>query len=288
MWYAYPLDYAQNHLWVRVDGNVGISNAEETVTESREDSIAKEDPALEKTRRRRAIGKTLVWKTFKSIVFLICLIFLIIHSVEFFNIYYKYPTTIVTEITVVKEFKLPAITVCFRNTISFKDFCSYEPDRCEKPSNMEEFCKNHPFDCRGGTTNLTIPMQDDHTREIMRRYISNDSYNDALLFSRYNYSSKARTFIHRSNDFLKCYSENLHLYQSRSKLKTRKLGERGEPAASSLPDGLQGQRTLRGYRRIHQPQLLSGNSFSSRSFNTECGSYIVPRLNTILRDIPLP
>ncbi|GBN90564.1 hypothetical protein AVEN_21835-1 [Araneus ventricosus] len=101
---------------LEVGGSIGISNTEETVTESREDSIEKEESALEKTSIRLAIGKTVVWKTFKSFVFLICLIFLIIQSLEFFNIYYKYPTTIVTEVTVAKEFKLPAITFCFRNT----------------------------------------------------------------------------------------------------------------------------------------------------------------------------
>ncbi|GBM47204.1 hypothetical protein AVEN_271265-1 [Araneus ventricosus] len=99
-----------------VGGNIRRSNIEETVTESRKVFIAKEESALEKTSRRRALKKTVVWKTFKSIVFLICLIFLIIQSVKFFNIYYKYPTTIVTHITVAKEFKLPAITFCFRNT----------------------------------------------------------------------------------------------------------------------------------------------------------------------------
>ncbi|GBN18173.1 hypothetical protein AVEN_49586-1 [Araneus ventricosus] len=140
----------------KVDGSIGISNTEETTTESREDSIAKEVSALEKTSRRRAVKKTVVCKTFKSIVFLICLIFLIIQSVEFFNVYYKYPTTIVTEVTVSKEFKLPAITLCFRNTISFKDFCSYEPDQCEKPRNMEEFCRKHVRDCSNGTTNSKV------------------------------------------------------------------------------------------------------------------------------------
>ncbi|GBN74274.1 hypothetical protein AVEN_51573-1 [Araneus ventricosus] len=104
------------HQKIKVGGSIGISNMEETVTESREDSIAKEDSALEKTSRRRAIEKTVVWKTFKSIVFLICLIFLIIQSAEFFNIYYKYPTTIVMETTMAEEFKLPAITFCFKNT----------------------------------------------------------------------------------------------------------------------------------------------------------------------------
>ncbi|CAL1301128.1 unnamed protein product, partial [Larinioides sclopetarius] len=66
------------------------------------------------------------WKAFKNIVFFICLSFLIIQSVEFCNIYYKYPTTIQTEITLAKEFKLPAVTLCFKITTSFKEFCLHE------------------------------------------------------------------------------------------------------------------------------------------------------------------
>ncbi|GBM66767.1 hypothetical protein AVEN_74313-1 [Araneus ventricosus] len=103
----------------KVGGSIGVSNTEETVTESREVSIANEESAIEKTSRRRAIEKTFVWKTFKSILFLICLIFLTIQSVEFFDIYYKYPTTIVKETTVAKDFKLPAITLCFLNTFCY-------------------------------------------------------------------------------------------------------------------------------------------------------------------------
>ncbi|GBN59942.1 hypothetical protein AVEN_249367-1, partial [Araneus ventricosus] len=173
------------HQNIKDGGSIRISNTEETATKSRKDSIAKEESALEKTSRRRAIEKTVVWETFKSIVFLICLIFLIIQSVEFFNIYYKYPTTIVLETTVTEEFKLPAITLCFRNTISFKEFCSYEPDQCEKPRNMEEFCRKHESDCSNGTTNSKIPMQGYDTSHIMQRYLFNDSYNDAALFRDY-------------------------------------------------------------------------------------------------------
>ncbi|CAL1294512.1 unnamed protein product [Larinioides sclopetarius] len=105
---------------VDVDESKGISNTEETVNETKEDSIVQEskEPAKKKTGRRRVITKInlFAWKTFKNIVFLMCLSFLIIQSVEFCDIYYKYPTTIQTEITVSKEFKLPAITLCFKNT----------------------------------------------------------------------------------------------------------------------------------------------------------------------------
>ncbi|GBM37284.1 hypothetical protein AVEN_266388-1, partial [Araneus ventricosus] len=106
--------------------------------------------------------------------------------------------------------------------ISFKDFCSYEPDRCEKPSNMEEFCRNHPILCSEDTSNLTVPVQDSKTREIIEGYLFNDTYNnEEELFTYYNYSSKERTFVEDIDNpdlSLKCYSENLHLFQSGSEL----------------------------------------------------------------------
>ncbi|GBN38726.1 hypothetical protein AVEN_105170-1 [Araneus ventricosus] len=91
---------------------------------------------------------------------------------------------------------------------------------------MEEFCRKHIFDCSNGTTNSKIPMQDYKTSHIMQRYLFNDSYNDDLLFEEYEYDSKARTFIGAYKDdslYLKCYSDNLHLYQSRSKPETLKF-----------------------------------------------------------------
>ncbi|GBM85547.1 hypothetical protein AVEN_199745-1 [Araneus ventricosus] len=242
---------------VKVGGSIVISNTEETVTESRKGSIAKEESALEKTSRKRAIGKTVVWKTFKSFVFLICLIFLIIQSVEFFNIYYKYPTTIVTDVTVAKEFKLPAITLCFRTTISFKEFCSYEPDQCEKPRNMEEFCRKHTYDCRNGTTNSKIPKKDLAASLYMQLYLLNDSYNDARLFEEYDYSSKVRTFIENYFPVLKCYSENLHLYRSRSKLKTKKLTFDDEWRGLFSHIFLD-QRNIEPFFPAYEPQVLLG------------------------------
>ncbi|GBM42517.1 hypothetical protein AVEN_80028-1 [Araneus ventricosus] len=84
-----------------------------TVTEC---PTAEEESAQKLTTNSCVIEKTVVWRTFKTFVFLICLICLIIQSVEFFNIYYTYPTNIVQESTVNNDFKMPATTLCFRNT----------------------------------------------------------------------------------------------------------------------------------------------------------------------------
>ncbi|GBM04223.1 hypothetical protein AVEN_224167-1, partial [Araneus ventricosus] len=76
------------------------------------------------------------------------------------------------------------------------DFCSYEPDRCEEPSNMEEFCRNHPILCSEGTSNLTVPRQDYETRKIMQSYLFNDTYNnEEELFSYYKYGYPSLQFF---------------------------------------------------------------------------------------------
>ncbi|GBM52361.1 hypothetical protein AVEN_160089-1 [Araneus ventricosus] len=95
------------------DRIIVFSTTEITVTES---STAEEEYTQKLTNNSCVIEKIVVWRTFKTLVFLICLIFLIIQSVEFFNIYYTYPTNIVQESTVNNDFKMPAMTLCFRNT----------------------------------------------------------------------------------------------------------------------------------------------------------------------------
>ncbi|GBM26528.1 hypothetical protein AVEN_122972-1, partial [Araneus ventricosus] len=95
------------------DRIIVFSTTKITVTES---STAEDESAQKLTNNSCVIEKTVVWRTFKTFVFLICLIFLIIQSVEFVNIYYTYPTNIVQESTVSKDFKEPAMTLCFRNT----------------------------------------------------------------------------------------------------------------------------------------------------------------------------
>ncbi|CAL1293042.1 unnamed protein product [Larinioides sclopetarius] len=219
---------------VEVGGSIGILNAEETVSESRRVFVAREKSAQKKIDRRCAVREWVAWKTFKNVLFFICLTFLIIQSLEFFRIYYTYPTTIATEITVAKDFRLPAITFCFRNTISYKDYCSYESHRCERPSNVEKFCEKHPYHCYEDTSNLTIPKKDSSTRRNTQYYLFEDKYNDdEILFQLYNYTSKKRTFVRDVENYgqhLKCYSENLHLYQSNSIPKIQEINYNTEMA----------------------------------------------------------
>ncbi|GBO39847.1 hypothetical protein AVEN_97608-1, partial [Araneus ventricosus] len=169
-----------------------FSTTEITVTES---TTAEEESAQKLSNDSCVIEKTVLWRTFKTFVFLICLIFLIFQSVEFFNIYCTYPTNIVQESTVIRDYKMPATTLCFRNTISTEKFCSENPDLCEKPSNLEEFCKKYPFYCKGNTSMSMIPMMGYYTNyskkveEISQRYLLNGSLDDPDLFEKDRYGS---------------------------------------------------------------------------------------------------
>ncbi|CAL1289848.1 unnamed protein product [Larinioides sclopetarius] len=44
--------------------------------------------------------------------------------------------------------------MCFTMTISTEVFCRFNSQYCEKPNNLEEFCKKHPIYCGGNTSSL--------------------------------------------------------------------------------------------------------------------------------------
>ncbi|GBM27734.1 hypothetical protein AVEN_25353-1 [Araneus ventricosus] len=142
-------------------GSIELKTIKETDTESRKSSIANEETgedtsqAKEKTDLICIPAKTIIWKTFKIIVFLICVTLLVIQSVEFYNIYSEYPTNMVQQSTFMKEVKLPAVTLCFKYAVSTMRFCYDNPDWCVKPNNSEEFCQKHGFFCNGDISNLT-------------------------------------------------------------------------------------------------------------------------------------
>ncbi|GBN91727.1 hypothetical protein AVEN_71034-1, partial [Araneus ventricosus] len=210
------------------DRFIVFSTTEITVKES---STAEEESAQKLPNDSCVIEKTVVWRTFKTFIFLICLIFLIIQSVEFCNIYYTYPTIIVQESTVIKDFKMPATTLCFRNTISTEKLCFEIPYLCEKPSNLEEFCKEYPFYCNGNTSMLMIPKMGYYTNyseeveEWSQFLLLNGSIDDPDLFSKDSSTQDVKTFlVDYDSSILKCYSNNLHLYQSGLKPQTKQIG----------------------------------------------------------------
>ncbi|CAL1289826.1 unnamed protein product [Larinioides sclopetarius] len=197
---------------------------EETVTRFCDFDNVNEDTEQKSNHKRCAVQKFVSWRVFKTLVFISCLICLIFQSIEFLKIYYKYPTNIVLESIVEKDFKLPAVTLCFMNTVSTKTFCQYSSSArfCEKPNNLKEFCMKHPMHCIGNISNLKIPMTGYYTNysknpeELSQNYLIFEEFDAKQLYVKDSYikTSTTRTFVNSSPRALKCYSENLHLYQS--------------------------------------------------------------------------
>ncbi|GBM82432.1 hypothetical protein AVEN_229475-1 [Araneus ventricosus] len=215
--------------------NIELETIEETDTKSRSSSIAIEETdeetlkAKEKTDSRCIRVKTITWKIFKSIVFIICVILLVIQSVEFYYIYSEYPTNMVQKFVFMNEVKLPAVTLCFKYTVSTTQFCYDNPNWCERPENLEEFCEKHRFHCEEDASNLTIPIFHYYGYYELflgerANYLFNDtSINPHLYWSMSGNVLETRTFI-KSGDFIyTCYSRNLHLYQSGSKPETMEV-----------------------------------------------------------------
>ncbi|CAL1275419.1 unnamed protein product [Larinioides sclopetarius] len=213
-------------------GNIELMTFKEQYTESRNFSIANDEERLqvqEKVYFRYIPTKAILWKIFKFIVFLICIIFVVIQSVEFYEIYSEYPTNMVQKSTILKKVKLPAVTLCFKNTVSTEKFCNDNPEFCGRPNNLEGFCRIYPNHCQGNTSNLMIP-KGGYTRIIYEttvKYLINDTFNDDHLYYRRGQFSLTRTFVKAGGFFYKCYSRNLHLYQSGSKPDTEEIDFNG-------------------------------------------------------------
>ncbi|CAL1289849.1 unnamed protein product, partial [Larinioides sclopetarius] len=62
--------------------------------------------------------------------------------------------------------------MCFTMTISTEVFCRFNSQYCEKPNNLEEFCKKHPIYCGGNTSSLRTRKhslnEDIHSRFLCR------------------------------------------------------------------------------------------------------------------------
>ncbi|GBM42515.1 hypothetical protein AVEN_80026-1 [Araneus ventricosus] len=76
-----------------------------------------------------------------------------------------------------------------------------------------------------------IPMMGyytNHSRkveEMSQRYLLNGSLDDPDLFWKLGPTQEVKTFLEDDDGILKCYSNNLHLYQSGLKPLTREIGK---------------------------------------------------------------
>ncbi|GBM19215.1 hypothetical protein AVEN_142468-1 [Araneus ventricosus] len=180
--------------------------------------IAFNDSSKEKDASRGHV----VWKGFKCIVFLTCLAYLIRQSAEFYKHFYTYPTNINIRVEETPEIKLPAVTLCYRNRISADAFCERFPDLCERPKNVDEYCQKHPQFCPQNISSLVIPKHGYYTnfsREVLQvtqQLLFNRS--DDVPFTMIDPPRKKPPVVsfvlEGVNEYVKCFSENLHLYQS--------------------------------------------------------------------------
>ncbi|GBN22079.1 hypothetical protein AVEN_266120-1 [Araneus ventricosus] len=93
------------------------------------------------------------------------------------------------------------------------------PNLCERPKKAEEYCLKHPQFCPKNISALVIPKHGYYTTfskevsEVSQQLLINRSKD--IVFSTSG-SKPTVSFINvGSTEFAKCYSENLHLYQSR-------------------------------------------------------------------------
>ncbi|GFT63906.1 uncharacterized protein NPIL_3221, partial [Nephila pilipes] len=120
--------------------------------------------------KRNIRKRRLIWKQFKTAIFIVCVACFSWQSANFFELYFTYPTTTNIDITYPEVLIKPAATLCNTNPVKRSMFCDKYPYLCQKPSNLTEFCKKHSHFCEGGTSKLMIPKLE---------YYANDSTEEA-------------------------------------------------------------------------------------------------------------
>ncbi|GBM42497.1 hypothetical protein AVEN_80015-1 [Araneus ventricosus] len=73
-------------------------------------------------------------------------------------------------------------------------------------------------------------------KEMSQRYLLNGSLDDPGLFwrNRYGKAQEVKTFVQDFEGILKCYSKNLHLYQSGFKPETEEIVDKSKQIESSI------------------------------------------------------
>ncbi|GIY40396.1 uncharacterized protein CEXT_523751 [Caerostris extrusa] len=115
------------------------------------------------------------------------------------------------------------------------DFCSRYPDLCQTPNKLQEFCAKHYHFCDGeDDTDLKIPKlgyyanNSKEVRKIAQQILFNDITDLPSQFCDRNNMSLCSnvtvTFIQSGvSEYLKCFSENLYLYNVEEEPTTKEL-----------------------------------------------------------------
>ncbi|KAG8180875.1 hypothetical protein JTE90_015800 [Oedothorax gibbosus] len=127
----------------------------------------------------------------RSIVFFACLVGFIYQAVTFVQHFYNYPTVVTIEIKYPPKIPYPAITFCNINPVQRSAYCSKYPANCEKPEDMEQFCKKKPRYCRNSNvTDILIPKQQYLSPEKNEETLTNQDIKEL--------SQNASRLLHRS------------------------------------------------------------------------------------------
>ncbi|GFT79468.1 hypothetical protein NPIL_614881, partial [Nephila pilipes] len=104
---------------------------------------------------KRNIWKFCVtWKLVKSAIFIACVACFTWQSVNFFEVYFTYPTVTSIDLSFPEEMIKPAVTLCNYNPVKREIFCAEYPHLCQTPNNLTECCKKHPYFCTPKVSNL--------------------------------------------------------------------------------------------------------------------------------------
>ncbi|CAL1273857.1 unnamed protein product [Larinioides sclopetarius] len=175
----------------------------------------------EKSCKKKQILK-LIWQVLKILLFVACSTFFLRQSMEFYNRFYEYPTTTSMEVINPEYYKMPAVTICFKSLIKRSKFCAENPDRCEKPRQIELFCKNHPEICKKNESEIKIPMNGYHTipspylvcktKEAMQKMLFDGIQNNSLPNGD-PWQKWKTTYVYDydQHHYARCYSDNLHI-----------------------------------------------------------------------------
>ncbi|GBO08665.1 hypothetical protein AVEN_233845-1 [Araneus ventricosus] len=75
-------------------------------------------------------------------VFICCIAGFIYQSLDFMDLYWKYPTILDIQITRKGEIMMPAVTACDANGVRLSLYCKYFP--CKEPVSERRFCRCYP------------------------------------------------------------------------------------------------------------------------------------------------
>ncbi|GFS29329.1 uncharacterized protein NPIL_586221 [Nephila pilipes] len=104
----------------------------------------------------------LLRKTVKVLAFILCTCGFIYQASSFLQLYRAYPTLVDIKVENPDIVPLPAVTICNKNRIRRKAYCTARPDECFWFSNYTKFCWSNPKYCISWETHedmvIAIPM----------------------------------------------------------------------------------------------------------------------------------